>query len=228
MTIFYFALRRSFSNTTNLIFLTLFPVVCIFLPAGETWPPLPYGYQYYGIIILFAGIRLAAIMQEDRESGVMKRLAVAPISHYRYLSQNLLAFAIVLILQCVIVVYGGMLYGQALVQPHALLALFISFSVLSVAAALAWISFFRGKEVSFLVYMSLIFLVVILGGLLVPVEIFPDLLRRVAVIFPTYWLAEGKKWVVFGERLADFWVINGVLWLYAIIFVIIGSTRSIH
>lgn len=228
MTIFKFALKRSFSNTTNLIFLTLFPIACIFLPNGEEWPFLPYGYQYFGILILFVGIRLATIILEDRAKGVVKRLAVAPISHFQYLNQNLLAFSVILILQCAIVVYGGVLFGQELYQPGWLFILYVSFSFASLAIALAWISIYRNKDTSFLVYMSLIFIIVVLGGLLIPIEIFPDLLKRIAVIFPTYWLAEGLNWVVFGEDLLDFLLINGGLWLYTIVFVIIGSTRKIN
>lgn len=228
MTIFKFALKRSFSNTTNLIFLTLFPIACIFLPNGEEWPFLPYGYQYFGILILFVGIRLATIILEDRAKGVVKRLAVAPISHFQYLNQNLLAFSVILILQCAIVVYGGVLFGQELYQPGWLFILYGSFSFASLAIALAWISIYRNKDASFLVYMSLIFIIVVLGGLLIPIEIFPDLLKRIAVIFPTYWLAEGLNWVVFGEDLLDFLLINGGLWLYTIVFVIIGSTRKIN
>lgn len=228
MTIFYFALKRSFNKLTNILFYMLIPLICIFLPADEVWPHLPYGYQYYGIIILFVGIRLASMMLEDRQKGIVKRLAVAPIHHFHYLSQNLLAYVIILIIQCLIVVYGGVLYGHELVRPTALLLLFISFGFAALAIALAWISFFRQKDVSFLVYMSLIFLIVILGGLMIPIEIYPDLLQRIAMVFPTYWLAQGLNWVVFGEDLTDFLIIHGVLWLYTFIFVIIGSTRKIQ
>ncbi|WP_353626482.1 ABC transporter permease [Bacillus sp. JCM 19041] len=198
------------------------------MPTGEGWPFLPYGYQYFGILILFIGIRLATIILEDREKGVVKRLAVAPISHFQYLSQNLLAYSIILILQCVIVVYGGVLFGQNLYQPALLLLLYVSFSFTSLAIALTWISIYRKKDVSFLVYMSLIFIIVVLGGLIIPIEIFPDLLKRIAVIFPTFWLAEGLAWIVIGEDILDFLLINGVLWLYTIVFIIMGSTRKIQ
>ncbi|MFA1819851.1 ABC transporter permease [Virgibacillus oceani] len=228
MTIFQFALKRTFSNTTNLIFLTLFPIGAIFLPSGEAWPFLPYGYQYFGIIVLFVGIRLANIILEDRQKGVVKRLAVAPVTHFQYLSQNLLSFAVIMVIQCIILVYGGMLYGHELYQPGWLIVLFISFSFSSLAIALAWISLYRSTETSFLVYMSLIFLLVLLGGLLVPLETFPDILKRIAVVFPTYWLSQGIDWIVFGEEISEFLMINGVLWLYTVIFLVIGSVRRIN
>ncbi|WP_379135935.1 ABC transporter permease [Paenibacillus sp. sgz500958] len=228
MTIFHFALKRSFGSTMNFVFLILVPLSCIFLPEGETLTHLPYGYQYFGIILLFAGIRLTSIILEDRERGVVKRLAVAPVSHFRYLSQNLLAYAIIVTIQCTAVVYGGVLYGQELYRPNALLLLYISFSFTSLALALAWISFYRRREMSFLIYTSLLFLIVLLGGLMIPVDLFPDLLKRIAAVLPTYWLAEGLDWIVFGGNYYDFLLIIGVLWLYTAVFVIIGSTRKIH
>lgn len=228
MTIFHFALKRSFSNKTNLIFLGLFPLVCIFLPAGENWIVFPYGYQYFGILLMFAGIRLASLILEDRANGVVKRLAVAPLNYFQYLTRNLLAFSVILVLQCVILVYGGVLYGHELYQPLPLLLLYVSFSFASLAIALAWISLFRGKETSFLVYMSLVFLIVLLGGLLLPLELFPDSLRRIAVILPTYWLVQGLNWVARGASMVDFLLINAVLWLYTIVFAIMGSLRKIH
>src|SRR5690606_31871515 len=96
--------------------------------------------------VLLIGIRLAAIILEDREKGVVKMLAVAPISHFRYLSQNQLAYSVILIAQCAIVVYGGVLFGQELYQPSSLFFLFVSFSFASLAIALAWISIFRKKD----------------------------------------------------------------------------------
>lgn len=228
MTIFHFALKRSFSNKTNMIFLTLFPIACIFFPRGEDWPHLAYGYQYFGILLLFVGIRLASILLEDRANGVVKRLSVAPISHFQYLSQNLLAFAVILIVQCAIIVYGGNLWGHELYRPGMLLLLYMSFSFTALAMALSWISVYRNKDTAFLVYMSLIFLMVILGGLMMPIQIFPDVLQRMAVILPTYWLARGLDWIVFGEHLVDFLLIQAVLWLYTIVFVMIGSGRNLH
>ncbi|WP_413377142.1 ABC transporter permease [Alkalihalobacillus sp. 1P02AB] len=228
MTIFQYALKRSFSNKTNMLFLMLAPVVCIFLPAAEHWPLFPFGYQYFGILIMFISMRLTSIILEDRTRGVVKRLAVAPITHFQYLSQNLLAYFIIMVIQSFIVVYGGLLYGQELYQPFLLFGLFLSFSLTALAFALAWISFFRSKETSFLIFISLISLLALMGGLLIPIEMMPDVLVKLAVLFPTYWLMEGLNWIVLGENLSDFLLVNGMLLLYAVIFLILGSIRRIQ
>lgn len=228
MTIFRFALKRSFSNKTNIIFLTLLPLACLWLPKGEYWPLLPYGYQYFGILLLFVGIRLASVILEDRAKGVVKRLAVAPLSYWQYLSQNLAAYAVIMVIQCAIVVYGGVLIGIELYKPNWLMLLYVSYSVTSLAIALAWISVYRSKEAAFLVYMSTVVLLALLGGQLIPLHMFPEALQRIAILFPTYWLDQGLAWVARGEQISEFMLINGVLWLYAIVFFILGSTRKIH
>lgn len=212
---------------TNFVILMLFPVVFIFLPSGGDWPFLPYGYQYFGILLLFVGIRLATMLLEDRKKGMIKKLSVAPVSHFQYLSQNLLAFVVVLIMQCMILVFGGLLAGHELYQPLWLLLLFITFSFTSMAMALGWSTFFSNKDTAFLTYMSLMFVMIILGGLMIPVQIFPDILQNIAYVFPTYWLAEGMEWIRFGDDISDILLYNGVLLLYAVIFLIIGSSKKL-
>lgn len=229
MTIFYFTLKRIFTNVTNMVVLLLFPVVFIFLPSGGEWPFLPYGYQYFGILLLFVGIRLATMLLEDRKKGLVKRLSVAPVSHFHYLTQNLMAFAVVLILQCIILVFGGLLAGHELYQPFWLLLLFISFSFTALALSLGWITFFnRQKDVAFLTYMAFIFVMIMLGGLMIPIQIYPETLRNLAYIFPTYWLTEGMEWVRFKEDIGGILLINGVLWLYTTVLIIIGSSRKLN
>ncbi|WP_096188993.1 ABC transporter permease [Evansella halocellulosilytica] len=228
MTIFNFALKRSFRNKTNLIFLTMFPVAAIFLPLQEYWPLVPLGYQYFGILLLFVSIRLTGIMIEDHQKGVVKRLAAAPITHFHYLSQNLLAFAVITIAQSSIFIFGGVLYGHELYKPLSLLILYIVFSFSAIALCLAWNSLYRSKESSFLVFMSVIVLMALLGGMIVPSEILPESLEKIAVVFPTYWLSEGIEWVVRGESITGFLLINGVLLLYTFLFLIVGSIRRIN
>ncbi|QQK78966.1 ABC transporter permease [Salicibibacter cibi] len=227
MTIFTFALKRIFKDKTNLIFLTMFPVAAIFLPEPDVWPLLPFGYHYFGVLILFVAIRLTGILVEDRQKGVLKRLAAAPVTHFQYLFQNLLAFAVILIAQCMFIIAGGVIYGHDLYEPLLLLILFIVFSFTAIALSLAWNSLYRNKETSFLVFMCVIILMAMLGGIMFPIEMLPDILEKIAVIFPTYWLAEGLDWVVMGEDTADFLLINGVLLLYTLLFLIIGSIRRI-
>ncbi|MEK4966240.1 ABC transporter permease [Cytobacillus sp. FSL R7-0696] len=228
MTVFHFVLKRSIANKTSLLILFLFPVVAIFLPSGEYWPHLPYGYQYFGIFILFISLKLSGLILEDRMRGIAKKVSIAPISHFSYLAQNLLAYFSILILQCLILVFGGVLVGKELYQPFWLFILFITFSMASIAFALMWISFFRNKEISMLIFMSIISVIALIGGVLIPIELLPEILQKIAIMLPTFWLAWGIDWVVFGGELKEFLLVNGMLILYMFLFLITGSVKKLH
>lgn len=228
MTIFYYAFKRSIANKTNLVFLALFPIILIFFPTAEYWPHLPYGYQYFALFNLFISLKLTGLLLEDRMRGVVKRLAVAPITHFRYLTQNLCAYFIILAMQCILLIGGGVLVGHELYQPFWLFVLFISFSLSSIGFSLMWISFFRNREMSMITFVSVISLIAVLGGVIVPLELLPDILKKISIVLPTYWLAEGIDWVVFGSQgMMKFLAINGMLLLYTFLFLIIGSTRKL-
>ncbi|KMK77925.1 ABC transporter permease [Alkalihalobacillus pseudalcaliphilus] len=229
MTVFYYAFKRSIANKTNLFFLFLFPVILIFFPSAEYWPHLPYGYQYFGLFLMFISLKLTGLILEDRMRGVVKRLAVAPISHLRYLTQNLIAYFIILVIQCGILIGGGVLIGLELYQPFWLFILFVCFSLSAIGFSLMWISFFRSREMSMIIFVSVISLIAVLGGVMIPIELMPDVLQKVAIVFPTYWLAAGLDWVVFGDQgVKDFLAINGMLILFTILFLIIGSARKLR
>ena len=72
------------------------PIILVFLPDLE-WPPIPMGFQYYGVLLLFIAARLTAIIIEDRTRKTTLRISVAPITHFQYLWQNLLAYSVLLI-----------------------------------------------------------------------------------------------------------------------------------
>lgn len=229
MTVFQVALKRNFRDKTNLLFLTLFPIAAIFLPTAEWLSVYPAGYQYFGILLLFVGIRLTAPMLEDRRKGVIKRLAAAPMTHLQYLWQNLLAYAVIMIGQCILVVAGGAWFGHTLYHPMKLFILYVLFSFTALAMALAWNSIYRSSESSFLAYMSLIVLMGVLGGMIMPLDMLPALLQRAAVLFPTYWLYEGMLDIALdGLSTVKFVLACGMMGLYTLFFLVIGSLRRLN
>ena len=93
LTIFNFALIRSVRALPNLILLLGLPATVVVLPVGG-WHGLPLGYHFYGILLLFSASKLVHMIMEDRKNKILTRIGVAPVTHFKYLSQNLLAFAL--------------------------------------------------------------------------------------------------------------------------------------
>ncbi|GAB2571716.1 ABC transporter permease [Gracilibacillus alcaliphilus] len=226
MTIFLFTIRRCFRNIMNIILLCVLPFIVILMP-NEEWTLLPLGFQLYGVVLFFAAARITSIIMEDRTKGVLMRIGVAPVTHLQYLWQNLLAYSLILIVQIVVVIAGGILYGHDLINPFLLLVVYVLFALTAIGFSLAWFSLFRHKETAFVVLMSSIMLMTMAGGMIWSVELMPELLQRLAMLFPTYWLAESLIIVATQADPTELAVPFVVLLLFTAAFLVIGSKRRL-
>ncbi|MDT8861847.1 ABC transporter permease [Alkalihalobacillus sp. MEB130] len=227
MTVFQFVFKRFFRKKSNSIFLLVLPIGAIFLPVGE-WPPIPLGFHYYGIIIMFIASRLAAIIMEDRANKTLLRLSVAPITHFQYLLQNLLAYTgILTAVNLVFVMLGVMVHGESVPSPSLLFIIYTVYSITALGFSLAWYAIFRNKEAAFSILGGIIILMAMLGGVLWPVEIMPESLQRAVMLLPTYWVAEATLLLSYGAPSEELVVPLVVMFLFCIAFLLLGSRRRL-
>ncbi|GAA0372772.1 ABC transporter permease [Bacillus horti] len=223
MTVFRFALKRSFRDWTNILIFFLLPFALVFLPKNE-WSMIPLGFQFFGVILLFTAAKLVHLIMQDRVKKTVTRIAVSPISHFQYLFQNLIAYFIILIVQCLLMVISGMLiHGESLPSPFLFFIVYFFFSLSALGFCLAWTSLFRSKDASALILFSLILLMSMVGGLFWTTQIMPDLLQRIAMFLPTYWLAGALEQIGSGASLYDITLHLFVLTLFTLVFLFIGS-----
>ncbi|WP_096199905.1 ABC transporter permease [Bacillus sp. FJAT-45350] len=227
MTIFTFVFKRFFRKKSNIFFLLVLPIGAVFLPIGE-WPPIPLGFQYYSILLLFLAARLGGIILEDRANKTLLRVSVAPITHFQYLWKNLLAYSIILTsVNVVFVTLGVIVHGENLPSPILFLLIYTVFSTTSLGFSLTWYSLFRNKEAAFSILGGVIILMAMLGGVMWPVEIMPELLQRAVMLLPTYWVAEGTILVAYGAPTKDLITPLVVMFLFCIAFLLVGSRRRL-
>lgn len=227
LTIFNFALIRSVRSLPNLILLLGLPAAVVVLPEGG-WHGLPLGYHFYGILLLFCASKLVHMIMEDRKNKMMTRIGVAPVTHFKYLSQNLLAFALLLVGQSAVVTFSAwLLHADVFGSLIQLFSMFSVFSVTAISFSLAWCSMFRQPESSTAVMLGIIMIMAVLGGTLFPIQAMPASLQKIAMLSPTYWFHEGimlaKNGGLFAEQLTPL----GILLLFAIAFMLIGSRRKL-
>ena len=227
MTIFNFALIRSVRSLPNLILLLGLPAAVVVLPVGG-WYGLPLGYHFYGILLLFCASKLVHMIMEDRKNKILTRIGVAPVTHFKYLSQNLLAFALLLVGQSAVVTCSAwLLHAEVFGSLIQLFSMFSVFSVTAISFSLAWCSMFRQPESSTAVMLGIILIMAVLGGTLFPIQAMPASLQKIAMLSPTYWFHEGimlaKNGGLFAEQLTPL----GILLLFAIAFMLIGSRRKL-
>ncbi|MCM3782189.1 ABC transporter permease [Neobacillus mesonae] len=230
MTIFNFALLRSVRSLPNLILLLGVPLAIIFLPVGG-WHALPLGYHFNGILLLFSASKLVHMIMEDRKNKMMTRIGVAPVTHFNYLSQNLMAFALLLVGQSAVVTLGAWLLHDnvfsSVIQLFTFFSVFSVFSVTAISFSLAWCSMFRQPESSTAVMLGIIMVMAMLGGTLFPIQAMPAPLQKIAMLSPVYWFHEGIMLVKGGGMLAEQLTPLGILLLFAIAFMLIGSRRRL-
>jgi ABC-2 type transport system permease protein len=225
MTVFLYTLKRSFRNLLNLLFIIVLPLGLVFLPrAPEMGWDAPIGFQFYSGLVFFIAFLLIRGVAEDRGSGILTRIAAAPITHFRYLSQTLLAYACLMVAQNAAMVFGGALYhGGVLGNPLRLFLAHGTFSLAALAFCLAVCSLIRLREVAYGACAALIIFLSAIGGAMWPTSTMPDLLRRAAMVSPVYWLniavtstpGEGDQ---FALSLA-------VMLLFTLVFLFAGSKR---
>jgi len=228
MTIFHFVFKRYFRKPSNIIFLLILPIASVFLPVGE-WPPIPMGFQYYGILLLFIAIGLARIIMEDRTNKVLIRMGVAPITHFQYLWQNLLAYSLILIgLNLVVVTVGIIVHGEVLNSPLLLFVIYSFFSITALGFALAWYSLFSNMETAISILTGVIVLMAMMGGIMWPIHIMPVVFQKVAMLLPTYWLAEAVTLVAYGAPTVNLILPLGMMVMFSIAFLLLGSRRRMR
>ena len=223
MIIFKYVFKRTIRGFWDVIMLICLPILTVFI-STETWIPIPLGFQLYGILLLFLASKLCRIMMEDREKKVVLRIGVAPITHLRYLGENLLAYTLILTaVNGVVVVLGVFRYGAGVIQPLEMFLLFSAFSSAAIGLSIAWYSLFRNVETAYSVLGGLHIALAMIGGMLWPIEIMPEILQRIAQILPSYWFAQGMRQIASTGFSGEFLFTLGILFLFSIAFTLLGS-----
>jgi linearmycin/streptolysin S transport system permease protein len=228
MTVFRFALKRSFRNPFNILLLFVLPVGLVFVPVvpGSI---LPLGFHLYGQVIMFAAFLMVRTTAEDRLTGMLSRIAAAPVSYFRYLGETLLAYALLLVAQnAVVAVLGAVRYGGGLGSPVLQFAAFASFSVTSIAFSLAGCALFASRELAYSSLPLAITLLSLLGGFYAPVEMMPEALQKAAMVTPPYWLISALGVLRRGDPPGRYVLSIAIMLLFAVAFLVVGSRRRME
>ena len=226
-TVFEMTLKRMAAQRLVLILMAVFPLLIALLPAmaGEGAPRLQYGM--FGLVVMFSAFMLSKQVIEDRQYKTIVRIAASPITHRQYLLGHLAAYMLVLTVQVVLFWALAIVRFDAPQYFHVWGFVFLlGITVLGIAFALFWHTFFKSYATSIAVYSIAVNIMAMIGGLSFPLSIMPDTLRRIAVVLPTYWYAYGLEFVVAGDgwrALLCLLILVG----FAIIFLVIGSKRRL-
>lgn len=192
-----------FSLVQPLVFLGLFGPLLIGQsgrPAGETLAWFVPGILV--MIVLFGTGATGSNLQYEMMTGSHERTLVAPLARSSLLVGRALKEVAPIIVQSVLVAaiawpFGFALNGPGLVIGLALLAVFgVGLGSLSYALALAT----KDREWLFWgVQQTLIFPLMILSGMLLPLDAGPGWMRVVAAFNPVNWVVQAERALLAGD-----------------------------
>ncbi len=223
MILFKHALKRSFTQRINILVIFILPLAVLFIPAEGGG--FPNGLSIYGMINLFSAFLLSRIVIEDRSSKIIFRISSAPISYFYYLASYLLAFVLILTVQNAIFTLLIYLYWGEVVFNHGLIfILYFLYSIMTIAFSLCWNSFFRSYNISFALFAGVGSVMCLISGISIPLQLYPDNIRKIIMVLPTYWLPSGLE-AVYDDKIISVLMAYIVLLVYSGILLLLGSKR---
>ncbi len=169
----------------------------------------------------------AALLVRARTTGVLRRALSAPVSALSIVvgvGAGWLALA--LVQSAIIMVVGALGFGVDWGDPAAAAALIVLFALVGTGAGLLLGSAIDSENTAGSVSPPAALVLAALGGCMVPVEVFPEGLRKVSQATPHYWALEGWKSLMFdGAGIADIGTELAVLAAFAA--VLIGTSAIV-
>lgn len=228
MTVFYYTFIRSLRNKHTLIVITLIPLLMILIPMlwlGKS----SAGFTLYGAVILYGSFLLSRTIMTDRVNKTAVRIFSAPIRTYEYLFQSLLAYSILITMQIILIIsIGSLLYDWGIVLTLKLFLCYTVFAASSIGFSIAWNSLFRSKLMSDAVFGIVISLMSIVGGIFMPVDMLPDFLKKIGMLFPTYWLSNSLISLNGNSSFNEYFLSIGILIMLTTAYIIFGSKRRLE
>jgi len=227
MTILRFSLKRIFQSPANIIVGFILPTGLLLLTG--MWDEGGRGFYFIAMILMIAAFPYTNIMLVDRKEKTVQRIMSTPTTTFQYLSQNLAACMVPLLLQIILVcVLGGIRYEWSLEFTLFLGLAYVLFAATGIAFAFAWNCLFKNESMSLSVLITVLLFSAVFGIFMSP-SVFPDAIRIAAMIFPTYWVSTGVEELLYhGGFSIEFLMPMGVLALFTAIFLLYGSKRGAY
>jgi len=230
MVILKFALIRSFRNPIALLASFILPVVLMLFT--DLWVEgsgmfARRGYYLIAMVMMFGAFPLTRGMVRERREKTIIRIMSTPTTTFDYLSQNLIACMVPLLMQIAIVCTMGMVMHDWTTEFTLWIGLlYVVFAATSVVFCFAWNCLFKNVEAGYTVLAA--FLTFATFILTMPLSLFPDIVRNAFMIFPTYWIASGLDELIAYGATIQFGIALAIMGVFSAIFLLYGSKRGAY
>jgi len=163
----------------------------------------------------------------DKTSGMTARLRTTRMAPLHYLLGMWLAYVVVALVQCAVLLgFGHFAYGLPIGDPAALVILVALLAVCGTGIGLALCMLVRGENQG-MAFTQLVTLGgAVLGGLWFPADLMPKAMREISHFIPQYWAQTAFQDILLhGARLADIAAPLAVLAAFAAAGLLVGLLR---
>ncbi|WP_347861852.1 ABC transporter permease [Salimicrobium sp. PL1-032A] len=177
-----------------------------------------------GYTIMFAFfimISMVIVFVKDRERGMVSRIASTPISIYQYFFGKWVPFIIIVLIQITVLFgFGVVVYDLPLGDPFALILLSLALAFIVTGWGMAMAVIVKTENMGIALTQILALGGALLGGLWMPVEFMPEIVRNLSQVLPQYWALQGYKEIILsGGNVTDVW--------FHILFLILAGIAGI-
>jgi len=182
------------------------------------------GLLIYAMIILYGAFLLTRMFVEDKEKELTARIAITPVQPWKYLFENLACYSAILIVQNIIVILAySIINPLGIVHPILLLVTFMVYSIMSVGLMLTISTICKTSFVMLCASTGAILILSMMGGLFFPLKMMPEVMKKIAMITPTYWFSEAINSIYAAGTEYTFQVT--MLLGFAVVFFLVGSWK---
>ncbi|QUI23158.1 ABC transporter permease [Vallitalea pronyensis] len=182
------------------------------------------------MFLLYISVFIAIDLIRERENMCFRRLKIARVSIYEYLMSKLfmstifiglfvLSWFVLLSFLTPLNLSGNTLY---------IVLYLLSCIMLAVSLAICISGLFKRDEGVVLVSHVFIFVNAIIGGSIIPLHYMPNILQRLAVFTPNYWMIKGMLYIESGYNIAYGMQIAGSFFIMSMVFIFIAYRSYQH
>lgn len=182
-----------------------------------------------GINMLFLALYATMHLLKDRENRTFHRVMTAPLSQGSYLLQIIGCFLAILMIQMTGVFFISrfllnLYLGESTLALYGVMGVF---ALVCVAFSIAISSLVKTTRQAGTLASLLTTPMAMLGGLLWPREIMPEILQHIGMFLPTTWMMDAANKVIVSGRFLDAGWEVAILFLFALVFFLLGSWRRV-
>lgn len=177
-------------------------------------------YYFFNVLTMFMFFYTFMLMSEsikDKNSEMSKRLQVMGVSNVEYSMGKVIfitAFCSFLSTIAITGFYSFFYEGKDVIRKILLSSFFYIIINFGVATIALWlVRKFQRESTYFAIISTLMFLVAILGGTLIPIPFMPYYMGEIAKYMPNYYIVRAMIFLEKGNIVTDYYIVCGLVFL---------------